>query len=193
LGHTVNTPEPQPLPDARAFPGRIRVRRPARPLRGVPARARTGALALAMLVLAAIPRPGHAERFVLLGVQPDGSEIFVQAEPAAVRGDGALQGWFRTVPKSPQPISDEYGFERRYRDMIALNVADCFNRRMGTTTMVYRDAKGEAVARFDATPGTVDYRPVKPGSLGESMFDWLCSPRPRSAPPPSAAQQSPFK
>jgi hypothetical protein len=149
--------------------------------------------ALAALVLAAAPFAGNAERFVLLGAQPDGSEIFVQAEPAALRRDGALQGWFRTVPKSPTPITDEFGFERSYHDMLALNVADCFNRRMAATTMVYRDAGGEPVARFDATPGTIDYRPVRPGTLGESMFDWLCSPRPRSAPPPSAASESPFK
>jgi len=50
------------------------------------------------------------------------------------------------------------------------------------------------VARFDSAPNLVEYRDVKPGTLGDSMFAWLCSPRPPSAaPPPSAASQSPFK
>ena len=72
-----------------------------------------------------------AEKFVPFGGQPDGSEIFVQEAPATVRKDGKLQGWFRTVPKGKATVTDEFGFERPYRDMLALNVADCFNRRMG--------------------------------------------------------------
>ena len=135
-----------------------------------------------------------AEKFVIFGEQPDGSQIFVQEAPASVRKDGKLQGWFRTVPKAPGPVADEFGFERRYRDMLALNVADCFNRRMGTAVMTYRDDKGAVVARFDAAAGAIEYRDVKAGTLGESMFTWLCSPRPRSATPPSAAgAPSPFK
>jgi hypothetical protein len=134
-----------------------------------------------------------AEKFVHFGGQPDGSEIFVQAAPATVRKDGKLQGWFRTVPKVPATVTDEFGFERRYRDMLALNVADCFNRRMGAAAMTYRNEKDAVVARFDAAPGAIEYRDIKPGTLGESMFTWLCAPRPRSATPPSAASQSPFK
>jgi hypothetical protein len=134
-----------------------------------------------------------AEKFVPFGGQPDGSEIFVQEAPAIVRKDGKLQGWFRTVPKAKATVTDEFGFERRYRDMLALNVADCFNRRMGAATMTYRDDKDGVVARFDAAAGAIEYREIKPGTLGESMFTWLCAPRPRSATPPSAASQSPFK
>jgi hypothetical protein len=182
-----------PLTRAGACPRVAAARRRAASLAVARKRVRRAVLAAATLAIAATPIAGSAERFVMFGVQPDGSEIFVQAEPAAVRSDGALQGWFRSVPKAPAPITDEFGFERSYRDMLALNVADCFNRRMAATTMVYRDAKGETVARYDSTPGTIEYRPVKAGTLGESMFDWLCSPRPRSAPPPSAASESPFK
>jgi hypothetical protein len=134
-----------------------------------------------------------AEKFVPFGGQPDGSEIFVQEAPATVRKDGKLQGWFRTVPKGNATVTDEFGFERRYRDMLALNVADCFHRRMGAAMMTYRDDKSAVVARFDAAPGAIEYREVKPGTLGESMFTWLCAPRPRSATPPSAASESPFK
>jgi len=157
------------------------------PTRAVAARA---AIAFALVLT---PVVGRAEKFVHFGGQPDGAETFVQAAPAAVRKDGKLQGWFRTVPKAPATVTDEFGFERRYRDMLALNVADCFNRRMGAAAMTYRDEKGAVVARFDATPGAIDYREVKAGTLGESMFTWLCAPRPRSATPPSAASQSPFK
>lgn len=134
-----------------------------------------------------------AEKFVPFGGQPDGSEIFVQEAPATVRKDGKLQGWFRTVPKGKATVTDEFGFERPYRDMLALNVADCFNRRMGAAMMTYRGDKDAVVARFDAAPGAIEYREVKSGTLGESMFTWLCAPRPRSATPPSAASESPFK
>lgn len=145
------------------------------------------ALTLAPLVCA-------AEKFVPFGEQPDGSQLFVQEAAATSRKDGRLEGWFRTLPKAPAPITDEFGFERRYRDMLALNVADCFNRRMGAAVLAYRDAKGTVLARFDAVPGAIEFREVKPGTLAESMFTWLCTPRPRSAaPPPSAASQSPFK
>jgi hypothetical protein len=150
--------------------------------------------AVALLALAWVPAVCAAEKFVYFGEQPDGSEVFVQASPAIVRKDGKLQGWFRTVPKTTTPITDEFGFERRYRDMLAINVADCYARRMGAASMVYRDDKGNVVARFDSAPNLVEYRDVKPGTLGDSMFAWLCSPRPPSAaPPPSAASQSPFK
>lgn len=145
------------------------------------------------LALALAPLAGAAEKFVPFGEQPDGSQIYVQAAPAAERKDGKLQGWFRTLPKDPAPVTDSFGFERKYREMLALNVADCFNRRMGSALMVYRDAKGADVARFDAA-GAIEYRDVKAGTLGESMFTWLCTPRPRSAAPPSAAgAPSPFK
>ena len=145
------------------------------------------------LVLSLAPLAAPAEKFVPFGEQPDGSQVYVQAAPAAERKDGKLQGWFRTVPKNPAPVTDSFGFERSYREMLALNVADCFNRRMGTALMAYRDARGADVARFDSA-GAIEYRDVKPGTLGESMFTWLCSPRPRSATPPSAAgAPSPFK
>ena len=152
------------------------------------------ARAVIALAVSLAPLVCAAEKFVHFGEQPDGSQIFVQESPATVRKDGKLQGWFRTVPNAPTPVTDEFGFERRYRDMLALNVADCFNRRMGTAVMTYRDDKGTVVARFDAAAGAIEYRDVKAGTLGESMFTWLCAPRPRSATPPSAAgAPSPFK
>jgi hypothetical protein len=164
-----------------------RTRGPAHERRGPHA----ATLALALALAAA---PCGAEKFVPLGEQPDGSQVFVQATPATVRKDGRLEGWFRTLPATPAPVTDEFGFARRYRDMLALNVADCLHRRMGAAAMVYRDAKGEIVARFDAAPGAIDFRDVKSGTLADSMLTWLCAPRPKSGtPPPSAAQQSPYK
>lgn len=136
--------------------------------------------------------PCAAETFVLFGTQPDGSEIFVQASPAAARSDGRYQGWFRTVPKAPKPITDEFGFPRPYVDFLALNVADCATRRMASASMHYRDDKGVVVARFELPSRDLQYREVRPGTLGENMLVWLCSPRPPSAKIPSAASQSPF-
>jgi hypothetical protein len=150
------------------------------------------ARAAAALVLAGIAATSSAETFVLFGTQPDGSEIFVQASPAALRGDGRYQGWFRTLPKAPKPITDEFGFPRPYVDFLALNVADCATRRMASASMHYRDDKGVVVARFELPSRDLQYREVRPGTLGENMLVWLCSPRPPSAKVPSAASQSPF-
>jgi hypothetical protein len=157
-------------------------------------RLRGDARAIALTAaLALLPGTSAGERFVPFVEQPDGSVVFVQATPATERSDGRLQGWFRTVPKSPQPVTDEFGFQRQYHDMLALNVGDCFNRRMGASTMVYRSKDGATVARFDVLPGELELRAVRPGTLGESMLTWLCTPRPRSAKPPSAASETPFK
>jgi hypothetical protein len=134
-----------------------------------------------------------AEKFVFFGEQPDGTVIYVQAEPAAVRKDGRLQGWFRTVPKAPASVADDNGVQRSYDEMLALNVAECSTKRMGAASMTYRDATGGVVANFRAAPEPIDYRPFKPGTLAENMFTWLCAPKPRSAPVPSAASQSPFR
>ena len=133
-----------------------------------------------------------AETFTLLGTQPDGSQVYVQTTPATVRGDGRLQGWFRTVPKSPKPVTDEFGFERAYTDFLALNVAECSPRRMAAIAMHYRDGEGVIVARFELPPRDVEYREVKSGTLGDNMLAWLCAPLPPSAKIPSAAKQSPF-
>lgn len=146
---------------------------------------------LALLALASSVA-GHAESFLFLGSQPDGSEIFVQASPPALRTDGRFQGWFRTVPKTPAPITDAYGFERRYTDFVALNVADCLNKTMAAAAMHYRDEQGTIVARFELAPRDIEYRKVRPGTLGESMFAQLCTPRPPSAKIPSAAAERPF-
>ena len=151
----------------------------------------------AVLVLGLAPVVCAAEKFAYFGTQPDGSEIFVQAAPPAQRADGKHQGWFRTVPKAPQPVTDQFGFERRYTDFLALNVADCSVRRMGAAAMHYRDDAGTVVARFELAPRAIEYREVGPSTLGANMLTWLCAPPPPPAPsgraPPSAAAQTPFK
>jgi hypothetical protein len=155
-----------------------------------PAIVRIGAL----LALALAPVVCAAERFTHLGTQPDGAEIYIQVSPPALRIDGKYQGWFRTVPKAPQPVTDEFGFERRYVDFLALNVADCRAQRMGAAAMHYRDDTGTVVARFELHPAEIEYRKVRPGTLGESMLTSLCTPRPPPGrAPPSAASQTPFK
>jgi len=148
----------------------------------------------ALLALALVPVICVAERFTYLGTQPDGSEIYVQVSPPALRIDGKYQGWFRTVPQAPKPVTDEFGFERRYVDLLALNVANCDARRMGAAAMHYRDDTGTVVARFELPPAGIEYREVRPGTLGENMLLALCTPRPPPArAPPSAASQTPFK
>jgi hypothetical protein len=153
------------------------------------------AAAVIALALALAPLSSVAEKFVYLGTQPDGVELFVQASPPASRTDGKRQGWFRTVPATPQRVKDEYGFERQYDDMLALNVADCTTRSMGVTSIVYRDDKGAALARFERPADEIEYRKVKPATLGDTMLDWLCaaSKKPSSPPAPSPGTASPFK
>jgi hypothetical protein len=147
----------------------------------------------ALLALFLIPIVAVAERFTYLGMQPDGAEIYIQVSPPARRADGRVQGWFRTVPPTPKVMTDEFGFERRYVDFLALNVADCGSRRMGAAAMHYRDDTGTVVARFELAPAAIEYRGVGPGTLGENMLTSLCAPRPPSAQVPSAAAQTPFK
>jgi hypothetical protein len=149
------------------------------------------AAALALGLLAATCA---AEKFVYFGAQPDGSEIFVQVTPPAHRTDGKVQGWFRTVPKAPRPVTDEFGFERPWVDFVALNVADCDVRRMAAAAIHYRDAAGTVVAKFELAPNAIDYREVGPSTLGANMLAWLCAPpAPGGRLPPSAASQTPFK
>ena len=148
----------------------------------------------ALLAFALLPVVCAAERFTYLGTQPDGAEIYVQVTPPALRTDGRVQGWFRTALLAPRSVTDEFGFERRYVDFLALNVADCAARRMGAAAMHYRDGSGTVVARFELAPAAIEFREVRPGTLGENMLMSLCTPRPPSAPaPPSAAAQTPFK
>jgi hypothetical protein len=154
-----------------------------------------GALRLAaILALGLVPIVCAAEKFIFFGAQPDGAEIYVQASPPTLRTDGKSHGWFRTVPQAPQAVTDQFGFERRYADFLALNVADCNVRRMGAASIHYRDSTGTVVARFELPPAEMEYRDVRPGTLGDNMLTWLCSPRPPPGrAPPSAAGQSPFK
>jgi hypothetical protein len=148
----------------------------------------------ALLALALAPFTCGAERFTHFGTQPDGSEVYVQVTPPTLRKDGRYEAWFRTVPKAPQPVTDAFGFERSYVDFLALNVADCSARRMGAAAMHYRDAAGTVVARFELPPAEIEYRAVRPGTLGENMLTAVCAPRPPPAKaPPSAAGGSPFK
>ena len=108
--------------------------------------------------------------------------------------DGRRQGWFRTVPKAPQPINDENGATRQYSDMLAFNVADCKKRTMGATAMIYRDDKEVTVARFVIPPKEVELRAIKANSLGDAMLGWLCAARKKpAAPPPSPGTASPYK
>ena len=147
------------------------------------------------MALALVSLSCAAEKFVYLGTQPDGAELFVQASPPFSRSDGKRQGWFRTVPTAPQSVKDEYGFERQYDDMLALNIADCATRSMGVTSIVYRDDKGAALARFERPADEIEYRKVKAATLGNTMLDWLCAtPKKASAPPAaSPGTASPFK
>ena len=144
--------------------------------------------------VAALPALCAAEKFVYLGAQPDGVEIFVQASPPLTGEDGRRQGWFRTVPKAPQSINDENGAMRQYNDMLAFNVADCKKRTMGATAMIYRDDKEITVARFVIPPKELELRPIKANTLGDAMLGRLCAPTKKpAAPPPSPGTASPYK
>jgi hypothetical protein len=155
--------------------------------------ARRGVIAIAAAV-ASLPMLCAAEKFVYLGAQPDGAELYVQASPPTTGTDGRRQGWFRTVPKSPQPINDENGATKQYSDMLAFNVADCPKRTMGASAMIYRDDKGVMVARFEIRPKELELRKIKANTLGDAMLGWLCAPPKKpKAPPPSPGTASPYK
>lgn len=149
---------------------------------------------LFLIVAVALPSLSAAEKFVPLGAQPDGSEVYVQASPPGTLSGGRRQGWFRTTPKTAQSIADEKGVKRKYAELLALNVADCPVRRMGAASLLYRDAKGTVVAHFDLPANSVEYIDVNPGTLGASMLDWLCAQPKAAAPPvPLPSPFSPFK
>ena len=136
---------------------------------------RCGAVAVATL-LAALPVLAATEKFVFLGAQPDGVEIFVQSSPPTAAADGRRQAWFRTVPKTPQAINDENGVTHNWTDMLAYNVADCAKRTMAAAAMIYRDDKQTTVARFEIPSKELELRPIKANTLGDAMLGRLCAP-----------------
>lgn len=150
--------------------------------------------AAAAVALACFPSVCAAEKFVYLGSQPDGVEVFVQTSPPVTAADGRRQGWFRTVPKSPQPINDANGEPRQYTDMLAYNVADCAKRSMGASAMIFHDDKQAVVARFVIPPKELELRKIQPNTLGDSMLNWLCTAKRLPSPVvKSPGTDSPFK
>jgi hypothetical protein len=145
-------------------------------------------------VFSMLPALAATEKFVYLDAQPDGVEIYVQASAPIADADGRRQAWFRTVPKTPQPINDENGAARQYSDMLAYNVADCKQRTMAAAAMIYRDDKQATVARFEIPPKELELHPVKVNTLGEAMLGRLCAPAKKPAPPAtSTGTASPYK
>ncbi len=140
-----------------------------------------------------MPALAATEKFVYLGAQPDGVEIYVQASPPSLDADGRRRAWFRTVPKAPLSINDENGAARQYTDMLAFNVADCAKRTMGAAAMIYRDDKQATVARFEIPPKELELRAIKANTLGEAMLNRLCAARKPAPPPPSPGTASPYK
>ncbi len=154
---------------------------------------RTTIVAVAV-ALAVAPALGNAEKFVYLGAQPDGAEIYVQASPPAASADGRRMGWFRTMLKTPLPINDENGITRQYSEMLAYNVADCAKRTMAASSMIYHDDKQAVVARFEIPPKELELRKIKAKTLGDAMLDWLCTTKKLPSPAvKSPGTESPFK
>lgn len=144
--------------------------------------------------LAVIPAVCAAEKFVYLGSQPDGAEIYVQASPPVASADGRRMGWFRTALKTPMPINDENGITKQYSAMLAYNVADCAKRTMGASSLIYHDDKQAVVARFEIAPKELTLRKIKANTLGDAMLDWLCTTKKLPSPAvKSPGTQSPFK
>jgi hypothetical protein len=145
------------------------------------------------VVLAFVPVVAAAETFSKFGTQPDGAVVYVQATPPVQLSDGRRQGWFRTLARGNESVRDEFGVVQQYRELLALNVADCEARRMGAASMTYRDDHGVVVARFETAPAQAELVAVRPNTLGDAMFGWLCAPHPRAAAPPLPSSGSPFK
>ena len=144
--------------------------------------------------LAFAPAARAADKFVYLGSQPDGAEVYVQASPPVTAADGRRQGWFRTTLKSPLPINDVNGETRHYVDMMAYNVADCAKRTMGAAAMIYHDDKQAVVARFEIPPKELELRKIMANTLGEGMLNWLCASKKLPSPAvKSPGTDSPFK
>ena len=147
-----------------------------------------------MAVTSLVSSACAAEKFVFLGSQPDGTEIYVQVSPPVIAPDGRRQGWFRSIPKAPLPINDENGQTHQYAEMLAYNVADCAKRTMAASAMVYHDDKQGVVARFEIPPKELELRKVKANTLGDAMLNWLCTTRKLPSPiVKSPGTESPFK
>jgi len=156
--------------------------------------ARRAMLIAVPVALALAPVPGKAEKFVYLGAQPDGTEMYVQASPPVVSTDGRRMGWFRTLQKTPLPINDENGITRQYSEMLAYNVADCAKRTMAASAMIYHDEKQAVVARFEIPAKELELRKIKANTTGDAMLDWLCTTKKLPSPAvKSPGTQSPFK
>jgi hypothetical protein len=152
------------------------------------------ASALAAIALTSMPAICAAEKFIYLGAQPDGVEVYVQVSAPATMPDGRRQGWFRTVQKVSQPITDEHGMARQYSNLLAHNIADCAARAMGTSAMIYQDDKQAIVARFEIPPKDLELRKIKANTLGDTMLNWLCAAKRLPSPiVKSPGTDSPFK
>jgi len=145
------------------------------------------------MVIAAAAGPASAERFAYFGTQADGAELYVQATPARDLGGDLRMAWFRSVSKEPRTVKDEHGEEHRYTEMLALNVADCRARSMGSSSLVYRDSSGLAVAKFELPPLKAEFVKVRANTLGESMYAWICAPKKAAPKTPPPAAQSPIR
>ena len=178
--------------------------------------ARRTTIVTVAVALAVAPALGNAEKFVYLGAQPDGAEIYVQASPPVASTDGRRMGWFRTTLKTPLPINDENGITRQYSEMLAYNVADCAKRTMAASAMIFTkpsvermvlalsglgmifeeigDDKQAVVARFEIPPKELELRKIKAKTLGDAMLDWLCTTKKLPSPAvKSPGTESPFK
>ena len=138
-----------------------------------------------------------AEKFVPFGVQPDGSEVSVQASPpvrlyptaGARAGSGPRRSRRESSPTNRAPSRNTAKCSRSTSPTVRYTG---WARRCWCIAM----PRGSSLAQFDLPPKSVEYVDVKPGTLGASMLEWLCAapaPTPAPAVPAFPGPTSPFK
>lgn len=125
-------------------------------------------LCLAVFALG-LATPAVAEDWVLLGINSNNTTIFGDADS---RTDNSA--WFETRYAKPKKMISNGKF---YNTAKALEEMDCSGKRFRALTVTAYSKSGNPIGSDTRSYAEWDY--VIPGTVGESMYKFVCNRYPR--------------
>ena len=125
-------------------------------------------LCLAVFALG-LATPAVAEDWVLLGINSNNTTIFGDADS---RTDNSA--WFETRYAEPKKMISNGKF---YNTDKGLEEIDCSGKRRRSLTVTWYSKSGNSIG--SKTPSYAEWDYVIPGTLGESMYKFVCNRYPR--------------